>query len=347
MKRIILLFCLVLCCLSSCKEVYRYTTNTFFAMNTVVNTVVSEKIGDDSTEKILSELENKLSRTKPDSEISLLNSGEDVTLSDETFMIIEKSLEIARDTDYAFNPCMGTLTDLWDITSGKNVVPTDEQIKAALSHCNAEQVVIENGRVILPDGMKIDLGGVAKGYALERSAENLSQKAMGYAVGADFCISLGGNVAVMGASQSRKTDGLDGWNVGITNPFDKNEIFGTLLLGHGYVSVSGAYERYFEKDGKSYHHIFDSKTGYPAESDLASAAVISNDGLCADALSTALFVMGRHKAIEFYKGGRYDFEMILVTNDGEVLVSEGIYDNFSLSGGASNINEEKLTIINR
>lgn len=348
MKKSICLISALLLLLTSCKEVYRYTNDTFFAMNTVVNTVVSDEIGRDVwTEDVLSDIERRMSRTLGGSEISRLNNGEDVTLSDDTYMVLEKALQIAKDTDYAFNPCMGTLTDLWDITSGKNVVPSDEEIRKALSFCDASLVEISDGKVTIPDGMKIDLGGVAKGYALYKASEYLSEEAMGKAVGADFCISLGGNVAVSGSSKSRKESGLKGWKVGITNPFEKGEILGTVLAEYSYVSVSGAYERYFERDGKIYHHIFDSKTGYPVESGLASAAVISDDGLEADALSTALFVMGKKRAEEFYAACLYDFEMILVTNEGEILVSEGIADSFTAQDEAKNINTKNIGIIKK
>lgn len=348
MKKIIGIISVLLLLLTSCGEVYRYTNDTFFAMNTVVNTTVSEEIGKDEwTKDILSDIEKRMSRTLSDSEISRLNCGEDVTLSDDTYTVVEKALQIAKDTDYAFNPCMGTLTDLWDITSGKNIVPSDEDIKEALSFCDAALVTVENGRVIIPDGMKIDLGGVAKGYALCKAAENLTQAAMEKGAGADFCISLGGNVSVSGSSKSRKESGQKGWKVGVTNPFDKGEILGTVLAEYRYVSVSGAYERYFEKDGRIYHHIFDSKTGYPAESGLASAVVISDDGLEADALSTALFVMGKKRAEEFYSAGLYDFETILVTNDGEIFVSEGIAENFTVQDAAKKINTKNIGIIKK
>ena len=348
MKRIICVISALLLMLVSCTDVYRYTNDTFFAMNTVVTTVVSDEIGKDEwTEDILSDIENRMSRTLPDSEISRLNRGGDVTLSDDTYMVLEKALQIAKDTDYAFNPCMGTLTDLWDITSGKNVVPTDEQVKDALSVCDASLVTTENGRVTIPDGVKIDLGGVAKGYALQKATESLEKEAKRKGVGADFCISLGGNVSVSGASKSRKESGQKGWKVGITNPFEKSETLGSIVLENCCVSVSGAYERFFEKDGKIYHHIFDSKTGCPAESDLASAAVISRDGLEADALSTALFVMGLEKAIEFYKEGLYGFEAILVTTDGGVYITEGLKEDFEIDGSAKQINKENVIIIER
>ncbi len=333
--------------LASCGEVYRYTNDTFFAMNTVVTTVVSDEIGENPTEKIIAEYENSLSRTKSDSEICRLNNGQKVQLSEETVKIIEKSLQLARDTDFAFNPCMGTLTELWDITSGKNIVPSEDKIKEALSKCDASLVTVKDGKVTIPDGLNIDLGGVAKGYALERASENLSEIAMGKAVGADFCISLGGNVSVSGTSKNRKESGQKGWKVGITNPFEKSETLGSIVLEYGYVSVSGAYERFFEKNGKIYHHIFDSRTGYPSDSDLASAAVVSDDGLEADALSTALFVMGLEKSLEFYKEGLYDFEAILVTGDGGVYVTENLAENFEIDSGAKQINKENVTIIKR
>ena len=120
-----------------------------------------------------------------------------------------------------------------------------------------------------------------------------------------------------------------------------------MILDRGYVSVSGAYERFFEKNGKIYHHIFDSKTGYPSESDLASAAVISYDGLEADALSTALFVMGLEKAMEFYESGLYGFEAILVTTDGGVYITEGLKEDFEIDGSAKQINKENVIIIER
>jgi len=330
-KRIIFILLVLSVLLCSCAPESGYANKTFFAMNTVVNTVVSEQIIGDTTDEVISDIEKRMSRTLTDSEISRLNNGGEVTLSDDTMRIIEKSLQIAKDTDFAFNPCMGTLADLWDITSGRNTVPSDEKIEEALSLCDASLVEISDGRVIIPDGMKIDLGGVAKGYALQRASEKLDEKAKSSMAGADFCISLGGNVAVSGTSPSRKENARKGWSVGITNPFEKGEIIGTVTLTHGCVSVSGGYERFFEKDGKTYHHIFDSKTGYPSDSGLASAAVISDDGLEADALSTALFVMGREKAVEFYKKGIYDFEMLLVTDEKEIVVSSNIYEKMNIT----------------
>ena len=185
----------------------------------------------------------------------------------------------------------------------------------------------------------IDLGGIAKGYALEKAKNVLEDSGE-----ENFCISFGGNVAVSGSSEGNIRNGKKGWNVGVTNPFNKEEILGSLLMDDGIVSVSGSYERFFEKDGKIYHHIFDSQTGYPSSSDLVSAVVITDDGALADALSTALFVMGKDDAIEFYNEKIYDFEMILVAQDGNVYVSGGIEEKFSLNENACHKNGNKLKL---
>ena len=338
MKRIFLILPLVFL-LASCTEVYRYTRDEFYSMTTVV-TVISDADTDFAeTRQFASDFENRVSRTKTDSEIYKLNKDGKGTLSDDSLFILKKALEIAEDTEYAFNPCMGELADLWDITSGNKNIPSDEEISKALSTTNAKDVIIEEDNVTLPNGMKIDLGGVAKGYALEKmlNLECLKSDSP------NVCVSIGGNVGVVGSSQTNRKNDISGWNIGITNPFEKQTTLGSITLEHGFISVSGAYERYFEKDGKIYHHIFDAKTGYPSKSDLASAVVINNDGLEGDALSTALFVMGKDKAIEFYKNSEYDFEMILITDGGEIVISEGVSSKFSPNESAKGI-KGRLTV---
>ena len=338
----------IVLCLASCTEVYRYTNNSFFAMNTVVDVIRNADIKGDYTLKTVSDIENLMSRTIQDSEIFKVNSGEEIVLSGNTLYVLEKSLEIAKATDYAFNPCMGTLTDLWDITSGRNYVPSQMEIDEALSFCDASLVSIVDGAVVKPQGMKIDLGGATKGYALEKSCESMKACADESKVSPDFCISLGGNIGVCGSSEAMKKEKGEGWRVGIADPFVGETTMGSLVMTHGFIAVSGAYERYFEKDGVIYHHIFDPKTGRPADSGLASVAIVCDDGLVGDALSTALFVMGEERALEFYRKGLYDFDMIVATLDGRVLVTKGVLKDFTLNGNAKNKenNKLKLEIIN-
>ena len=337
-------FALILCTIAllcSCEEVYRYTDTTFYSMSTVVN-VISDGDGDFSDlEKFACDFENRVSRTRQSSEIYNLNQNATAELSDDTLYILEKSLEIAQNTEYAFNPCMGSITELWDITSGKNYVPEDELVANAIDCCDIENVQIFGNTVTTSNGTKVDLGGIAKGYALEKMLEiEISERK-----DANVCINLGGNIALAGSSYSNRKKGEYGWNVGITNPFDKSGIVGTLQISDCYIAISGAYERYFEKDGNVCHHIFDPATGYPAKSDLASTAVINKSGIEGDALSTALFVMGFDKAVEFYRSGLYDFEMILITNDGDIYITQDIFNHFTPDIDAVDLNGKEMSII--
>ena len=136
-------------------------------------------------------------------------------------------------------------------------------------------------------------------------------------------ISIGGNIAVTGSAPERK--GF--WRVGIKNPFSPDEVACYIDCTDKIISVSGDYERYFIKDNKLYHHIFDPSTGYPVDNDIKSVVVIAKDGLVSDALSTALFVMGKEKAVNFYNSGVYDFETVIFTYDNKVYVSDGIKNN--------------------
>lgn len=167
--------------------------------------------------------------------------------------------------------------------------------------------------VRIPKEMQIDLGGIAKGYVSQKLIELFREKNAKAAV-----VSLGGNVQTYG----EKPDGTL-FTVGITDPADGAGILGTIEVGEKAVITSGSYQRYFEKDGVVYHHIMDKRTGAPADSDLKSATVISDVGESADSLATALFVMGKEKAIEFDKANE-DIKLILIDEQNEVWTSEGI-----------------------
>lgn len=165
----------------------------------------------------------------------------------------------------------------------------------------------------------LDLGAVGKGYAGDVIAELLRENGVTSAL-----LDIGGNIQAIGS----KTDGSD-WRLGIRDPFGEGNV-GVLSVSDKAVVTSGSYERYFiGEDGKQYGHIIDPSTGYPAESGLMSAAVIAKEGKLCDALSTSLFVMGLDKAADYWRGNK-NFDMILITEDGEIYITEGIKDSFSL-----------------
>ena len=169
------------------------------------------------------------------------------------------------------------------------------------------------------EGMKIDLGGIAKGYTSSKVMDIFKENGISSAV-----ISLGGNVQTLNG----KPDGSD-WRVAVENPADTGSYIGVLSIKDKVVITSGGYERYFKQDGKTYHHIIDPATGYPANNGLTSVTIVSDDGTLADGLSTSLFIMGPEKAQKYWKEHSDEFDTILVKDDGSILVSEGLAEYFT------------------
>ena len=232
---------------------------------------------------------------------------------------------MSRSTAGAFDCTLGALIERWNI-SGGGPVPTEAAIGEALSHTgegcfsfSADEV-----RKTDPDA-RLDFGGVGKGVAAALLVDYLNSPEVLETI-SGAVVSLGGNVALAG----KKPDG-SAFTVGVRDPDDADGLIGTLSLESGFVAVSGDYERYFEENGVRYHHILDGKTGYPSQSGLRSAAVISSDGALADALSTALFVLGEDGALALYESGLYDFEAVLVADGGRVVTTPGLDGVFRLT----------------
>lgn len=314
---IVVTFLVVLC---SCAK-NEYKRADFFAMNTYASFLV-----DTENENILSEakaevqrIEKLLSATYDGSDIQNLSS-----VSEETFSLLEKAHNVAVTTDGCFDYTLGALVKLWNVNGESPKVPSEDEIERTLETCGYENLSLSEGIIETANSkLQIDLGAVAKGYAGGRICAMLKDKGVENA-----CISLGGNISVIGSSRNNLEKGVHGWNVGITDPYDTSHIIGFVNVSEKTVSVSGSYERFFEENGKKYHHIFDRTTGYPAETDLLCVAVISDDGTLADALSTALFVMGYDKAKNFYEEKAFDFEAVFCKKDGSVYVTDGIFHDF-------------------
>ena len=213
--------------------------------------------------------------------------------------------------------------EAWGFTTGEYRVPEQTEIDSLLQTMQIGEIRCDSQTktVILPEQTKIDLGAIAKGYTSARLMEIFE----GYDISSAM-VSLGGNIQVKGS----KPDGTS-WKVAVEDPFSdsENAYAGILSVADKAVVTSGTYERYFEKDGKRYHHILDPATGYPAEKGLASVTIVSDDGTLADALSTALFVMGKEKAVAYWKAHAKEFDVVLIEDDGTISVSEGIENVFS------------------
>ena len=318
MKRLacLLLACLTVLALAACRA-KKPQEISLFAMDTYMTL---SAYGDNAGEALtaasqeINRLEATLSRTIDTSDISRLNAGEAVSVQQETRELLLRALALADETGGTFDMTVAPLVALWGITSDAPHVPTQEEIDALLPLVGGEHVHMDT-EVTLDEGCAVDLGGIAKGYASGQVAHILRAYDVTSAV-----VSLGGNVYVCGS----RPDGAP-WNVGIQDPAGTGYA-ATVALTDCFAVTSGGYQRYFvAEDGTVYQHILDPRTGCPADSDLLSVTVISDDGTAADAYSTALYVMGEQEAVSFWRahGG---FDLILITADGRLLYTPGLSD---------------------
>ena len=309
-------------------------TRTVYAMDTVMNlTVYGENAAAalESAEKELHTLDEAvLSRTAEGSELYALNTsnGETVEYGADDILpaLIETALTISDATEGAFDPTLAPVLDTWGFTKDEHRVPSADELKELLSHTGCGKVALEKTAdgwtVTLLDGAQLDLGGIAKGYAADLLRAQLEKEGVTSAT-----LDLGGDVFVMG----RKTDGSD-WRIAVKDPADTESYLGVVSAADKFIVTSGVYERYFEENGVRYHHILDPKTGCPAESGLVSVTVLCENGAWADALSTACFVLGPDGALALrddLADQGTDFELILVTDDGRVLYTDGLADAFT------------------
>ena len=222
-------------------------------------------------------------------------SGETVEIPKTVALMVKEAFAIADETNGAFEPMIGPVVNLWKIGFGGDQVPSDEAIEAAVRLVDRNRVRLweEGDRwfMRIDAGQSIDMGAIAKGYIGTLVADALKDAGMKRGL-----LDLGGNVVAIGDNFGKP------WRIGIQHPIkDRGGYFGVVNAKEVSVVTSGAYERYFEKDGKRYAHILDPKTGRPVETDMASVTIIDPNGARADALCTALFGMGWARAQTFLK----------------------------------------------
>lgn len=281
-----------------------------FALDTEISitTDAADKKTAEEAVSICRKYEKMFSRIDSESELSRLNSGEIKAPGSELKSLIETGLSFSRLTDGAFDITLAPLTDLWNIKERK-IPPESSEIAAALRNTGYERVTLEPFSL---GGTKIDLGAVAKGYIADRLREYFNKQGVNNVI-----CDLGGNVMLSGE-----------YTVGIQSPFSEGELFAVMRLSDTNAVTSGAYQRYFEYNGVRYHHILDARTGSCAESDAASVTVVSPCAVNADALSTAIFILGTD-GLELCS--RFpDTGAILITKDGEYHTTEGFAEKYKL-----------------
>lgn len=315
--------------LTSCEKSPEKAEEHFFAMDTYM---ALEAYGENSEKAVsqararVEELEKLWSATDENSEIYALNHGENPALSEETLDLLLFTLEMSAKTNGAFDATIYPVLTAWGFTTDEHRVPDEAELAELLKKIGYEKVSADGNKIALEQGMMLDLGAIAKGAASDFCAEIMRENGIDSAL-----INLGGNVYALGT----RPDG-NLWKIGIANPLGGENI-GIIEVSGKAVVTSGSYQRYFTQDGKTYGHIIDPKTGYPADNDLLSATIIAEEGRLCDALSTALFVMGREEAEDFWRenGG---FDMVLIDKNGEIYVTEGIAENFTSDGTVRIIN---------
>ena len=320
MKRILAAFLLLLC-LAGCTPQPKSYTADFFAMDTFMSITAygeDEQAAQDTAvqlEQRINALEPALSRTREDSDLYRLNHADGAVceVSEDTYAAIEAAVQFAEWTGGAFDPTMAPLTDLWGINTDHAHVPAQAEIDAALTHVGYQNIeLLGNNQVRLLNGAQLDLGGIGKGFATDAAAAMLDGTQ-------GVLATLGGNIGAYGENPNRDSGN---WVVGIADPDDNAAFIATVEVRGLSVVTSGDYERYFEQDGKRYHHIFDPATGYPADSGLRSVTVIDESSTRADALTTALFVMGLEEGMAFC--GQNDIAAVFVTADKQVHVTDKV-----------------------
>lgn len=324
--------CVMVCSCIGTQFVWADKTDSESITDTAMGTDCSVRVfGSDGTAKdimdMLSDIENKyLSWRIEGSDIANINENasesEPVMPSKWTYSYLENVLDLARKSSGAFDPTLGRVSQLWNLESDNPYIPSKSELTELLLETGWGKINLGDGEVFLKDGVQIDLGAVGKGIGCDEARKMLEEADADAAV-----VSVGGSILTYG----KKPDGKS-WKIGIANPRneDGESYLGSLTIdGTCSISTSGDYEKYVIEDGVRYHHILDPKTGYPAESGLISVTIVCDDGWLSDGLSTACFVLGYEDSLPLLE--TYQAEAVFVTEDKEVIVTDGLKDMFTLT----------------
>jgi FAD:protein FMN transferase len=311
-----LFYILLLFCFCSCDKTF-VIKKTFFLMDTVIEItlITDNKINANKALKEIfdemNRIDKKFNRYDESSYISKINQGKIANIDDETCKIINDSIEISKLTNGAFDITVAPIMDLWGFGKEEFRIPNKAEILKIRNKIGYKKIILHLNNISL-NGAQIDLGGVVKGYAVDRAKLILDK----YKI-SDGIINAGGDVFVIGTNKGRF------WNIGIEHPRDKNKFLGVLSLKDKTIVSSGDYERFFIKNNKRYHHIMDAKTCFPSDSGLISVTIVADNSEYADLLSTSVFVLGEKKGLELIKKLK-DVGVIMVTSDMRIIVSDNL-----------------------
>ncbi len=306
------------------------TEKQIFAMDTVMTLTAYGEAAGPALDAAAAQINETARLLDPEQEGSLVwtlnhSGGAQTEVPELLYHMLDTAGTVYARSGGALDLSVYPVVRTWGFIDQAYRVPSPDEIAAAMEGVDYAAVTYEQTGdtcfAAVPDGMEISFGSVAKGAMSDAVVDTLRENGVTSAV-----ISLGGNVQTLGL----RPDGSD-WTVAVQDPHDTGTFLGTIAVGETAVVTSGSYQRYFEENGMVYHHIIDPATGYPAESGLLSATVVCPDGAMADCLSTAMFVLGEDGALDYWRtwGG---FELLLVTTDGRVVLTDGLRDAFTANG---------------
>ena len=283
---------------------------------------VSQKVALQAFEEI-KRIEQLMSPWIETSDVSRLNRSagkEWVKVSLETFEVIQKSQKISGLSGGAFDITIAPLTQLWRMAREKGVPPAPEEIKNLMGLVNFKNLLVhsDGNAYLKKKGMAIDLGGIAKGYAVDRTFETLT--ALGYK---NLIVNAGGDLRVGGFKNNQP------WSIGIQDPRDFRKIMAKISISDSAIATSGDYEKFFIYQDRRYHHILNPKTGYPAE-ECQSVTILCKDGMTADGLATAVFVLGSVMGYDLCQKMK-GVECLIVDREGKALMTPGLKDLISFN----------------
>jgi len=312
------------------KENKETTVKEFYALGTIIRLRVDGNNGEKAIKESIDRLniiENKMSVFKEFSEVSMINKKSGISsqeVSRDTYFVIKKAVEYSKLSEGTFDPTIRPIVSLWHIGSDNPRIPNKNEISKNIKLVNYEDIIFsekDNSIGLRHEKQAIDLGGIAKGYATDEVNIIFKNHKIKSAL-----IDLGGNIFAFGKKSDKTL-----WNVGIQNPFNtRGEHVGVISVENKSIVTSGNYERYFTKNGKVYHHIIDPKTGYPSESEIISATIISDNSIDGDGLSTGVYIMGLEKSLKLIESLN-GIDAIFINKNKEIYVTSGIKDNLTIT----------------
>lgn len=335
---VILIIAVAASSMTGCSVSTAPVTDEMFAIDTIIKFTVyadtdAANKAIDTAKAEITRLESMLSASIETSDISSINNSktEPVNVSEETADLINRSLEISKTVNGAFDISVRPLVTLWGFDTKNFTVPSDNDIKSTIGYVDYKKISVSDTSVRLSDNMSLDLGAIAKGYIADRVVSVMCDSGITSAI-----VSLGGNVVAIGKKPSSD------FSIGIEYPDGYGDSFAVINGFCGAAVTSGAYQRYFEQNSVRYHHIIDPETGYPSDSDISSVTVFSDDSTLCDALSTAFFVMGIEKTTAYCKANP-DIDVAILSADYKTLyVTSNIKSRLSLTKGYNDISIKEI-----